>query len=223
MKDVLAFDVYGTLIDTHGVVDLLTELIGDSAQQFSELWRQKQLEYAFRRGLMGDYQNFAVCTKQALDFSCQTMQANISDNDKGQLLAAYQTLPAFEDVDSGLSLLSNHFQLKAFSNGAATSVKSLLTNAYICTHFADIISTDEISTFKPNPEVYHHLLKRVNTNANHCWLVSSNPFDVIGAKNIGMKAAWIARSENAVFDPWGVEPDITAKDLNNLAAKLTLY
>ena len=95
MKDVLAFDVYGTLIDTHGVVTLLQEIIGEDAQAFSEQWRQKQLEYAFRKGLMNEYQNFAVCTKQALEFTSENTKHKISDQDKGQLLAAYQTLPAF--------------------------------------------------------------------------------------------------------------------------------
>jgi len=52
MKTTLAFDVYGTLIDTHGVVAALTEMIGKQAQGFSQSWRDKQLEYSFRRGLM---------------------------------------------------------------------------------------------------------------------------------------------------------------------------
>lgn len=223
MKDVLAFDVYGTLIDTHGVVSLLKEIIGQDAKAFSEQWRQKQLEYTFRKGLMDDYQNFAVCTKQALEFTCEVTKQEISDQDKGQLLAAYQTLPSFEDVKAALPLLANHFQLFAFSNGATSSVRSLLTNAAIINEFTDIVSTDEIKTFKPNPAVYHHLLQRTNAEPTHCWLISSNPFDVIGAKNVGLKAAWIARSEQAAFDPWGIEPDIIAKDLNELAAKLTLY
>ena len=48
----LAFDVYGTLIDTNGVVDLLEKFIGDKAKAFSATWRDKQLEYSFRRGHM---------------------------------------------------------------------------------------------------------------------------------------------------------------------------
>jgi 2-haloacid dehalogenase len=40
----LAFDVYGTLIDTHGVVSRLQEMIGENAREFSRQWREKQLE-----------------------------------------------------------------------------------------------------------------------------------------------------------------------------------
>ena len=53
MKYTIAFDVYGTLINTSGVFQLLQKMIGAQALPFMELWRSKQLEYSFRRGLMG--------------------------------------------------------------------------------------------------------------------------------------------------------------------------
>ena len=63
MKTTLAFDVYGTLIDTRGVLETLEKWLdtGD-ALSVSKLWREKQLEYSFRRGLMRDYVDFSVCT-----------------------------------------------------------------------------------------------------------------------------------------------------------------
>ena len=67
MSVTLAFDVYGTLIDTHGIISILHELIGDKAKDFSKTWRAKQLEYSFRRGLMQNYENFSVCTSQEHD------------------------------------------------------------------------------------------------------------------------------------------------------------
>lgn len=48
----LGFDVYGTLIDAAGIAEVLPPYAGDRAGQFSSFWRAKQLEYAFRRGLM---------------------------------------------------------------------------------------------------------------------------------------------------------------------------
>ncbi|MES9813817.1 MAG: hypothetical protein ABW161_13170 [Candidatus Thiodiazotropha sp.] len=44
MAITLAFDVYGTLIDTHGVVSELNDLVQDKAEAFSHKWREKQLE-----------------------------------------------------------------------------------------------------------------------------------------------------------------------------------
>ena len=90
----------------------------------------------------------------------------------------------------------------AFSNGEKESVDGLLNNANIMKYFDDIISADEIQTFKPDPLIYQHLLSRTNSEAKQAWLISSNPFDVIGAKSFGMNAAWVKRSGAAVYDPW---------------------
>ena len=60
MATVLGFDVYGTLTDTHGVVVALKAHVGDRATTFSQLWRDKHLEYSFRRGLMRQYESVAV-------------------------------------------------------------------------------------------------------------------------------------------------------------------
>ena len=48
MAVILAFDVYGTLISTHGVT-ALREVVGEKADELSRNWREKQLEYSFRR------------------------------------------------------------------------------------------------------------------------------------------------------------------------------
>ena len=63
MTVALAFDIYGTLINPHGVVDELSKYVGEDAQEFSNVWRDKQLEYTWRRALMQRYENFPVCTR----------------------------------------------------------------------------------------------------------------------------------------------------------------
>jgi len=221
MNPVIAFDVYGTLIDTHGVVEQLRRNVGDRAEELSRCWRNKQLEYSFRRGLMHRYENFAVCTRQALDFCCELLDTGVSEAQKQTLLAAYRELPAFADVAPGLAALqSSDCRMYAFSNGSADAVEALLSAAGIRQYFLDVVSVDEISSFKPDPAVYQHFLKRAMANADEAWLVSSNPFDVIGAMSAGMHAAWVRRSPEAVFDPWGFIPTIIVDDLGDLGKKL---
>ena len=70
MSLTLGFDVYGTLIDTHGVKRALREHLGELAEGFSRLWREKQLEYSLRRGLMQNYVDFSRCKVQALEYAC---------------------------------------------------------------------------------------------------------------------------------------------------------
>ena len=105
MNTTLAFDVYGTLIDTNGVVAALQELVNDKAKSFSQTWRDKQLEYSFRRSLMQNYEDFGVCTSQALDYTCAFHKVSLTDAQKTELLGIYRVLPAFSDVKEGLTLL----------------------------------------------------------------------------------------------------------------------
>ena len=217
----LAFDVYGTLINTHGVVSALEELVGDQAKAFSNTWRDKQLEYSFRKGLMQNYETFAVCTSQALDYTCVCYGTSLSAGQKQELMSLYRVLPAFDDVAEALRRLQNSgFRLYAFSNGAADALEVLLNNAGIRELFLGVVSVDDIKSFKPNPAVYSHFLRQSQSTGGSAWLISSNPFDVIGAISAGMKSAWVRRSPEAIFDPWGIEPTITVNNLLELDKKI---
>jgi 2-haloacid dehalogenase len=221
MTTTLAFDVYGTLIDTQGVESKLNELVGNIASEFSKTWRDKQLEYSFRRGLMKNYENFAVCTKHALEYTCMHYKTTLAEEEKNELLNCYRTLPAHNDVKEGLARLkAGSFRLYAFSNGRADAVEELLTSAGIRDFFVGIVSADDLKSFKPNPAVYEHFLISAGGSANNSWLISSNPFDVIGAISAGMKAAWVQRSKEAIFDPWGIKPTITVESLSHLNEKI---
>ena len=216
-KLTLAFDVYGTLIDTHGVVTALSQMVGDQAQAFSQTWRDKQLEYSFRRGLQQDYQHFGICTRDALEYTCMFYRLELSDVQQDELLAIYRVLPAFDDVPDALEQLKQAgIKMYAFSNGSTDAVEGLLQHAGIRDYFDGVVSVDDLKTFKPDPAVYRYFLEQSGVDAKNAWLISSNPFDVIGAVNIGMQAAWVQRSEAAIFDPWGVEPTVTVSGLNEL-------
>jgi 2-haloacid dehalogenase len=53
-KVVIAFDLYGTLLDTSSIADKLAEQFGkDDAQAIASQWRRYQLEYTWRSNSMG--------------------------------------------------------------------------------------------------------------------------------------------------------------------------
>jgi len=222
MTIALAFDIYGTLIDPHGVISELQNHIGDRAAEFSRVWREKQLEYTWRRSLMRRYENFGVCTRQALDYADQLLQTGLDESVKDALMQAYRVLPAYEDVPASLELLKNEgHKLYPFSNGTVDMVNAVLKHASIDHFFEDVISVDSMQTFKPSPEVYDHVISIADVAPGNCWLVSSNGFDVIGAVSAGMKAAWLKRFDGVVFDPWEFEPTTVIRGLNELPSRVS--
>ena len=219
----IAFDVYGTLINTHGIIEELQKSIGGQAQVFSKLWRQKQLEYSFRRGLMREYKNFSVCIKDALEYSLAFFKIKMNADKKNNLLVIYQHLPAFEDAKRGLEKLQKtKHRLYAFSNGTLEAVRSLLIHAGLIDYFLDVISVDKVKSFKPDPKVYEYFLQSTTSLAKKTWLVSSNPFDVLGASNTNFHTAWVQRSSSEVFDCFEAvaKPTIVVSTLEDLATKL---
>lgn len=214
MSTTIGFDVYGTLIDTDGVVDSLRSLVYEDAEQFSHTWRSKQLEYSFRRGLMQNYVDFATCTEQALEYTCSFYKVTLTAVQKKTLLQQYAVLPPFDDVkESIVQLKKAGFRLFAFSNGKADAVEKLLIHAEIRDHFLGVVSVDDVKSFKPSPSTYCHFQRVAQCNGEEAWLVSSNPFDVTGAISAGMKGAWVRRSVEMIFDPWEIKPTLTVENL----------
>jgi 2-haloacid dehalogenase len=218
----IGFDIYGTLVDPLEMNEHLRPIVGEElADRFSELWREKQIEYTFRRALMRRYEDFGVCTRQALVHTANVLGASLSEDEGEKLIEEYQNLKPFPDVIPGIETLkSNGHTLVAFSNGVEATARTLLDRAGVLPHLQGVVSVDDLKTFKPDLEVYHYLTRRLDARPSETWLVSSNPFDVIGAKAAGLMAAWVQRKPDARFDPWGIDPDLVIPDLQTLAGKL---
>jgi len=80
----------------------------------------------------------------------------------------------------------------------STSVNQSPSLSRYASVFADIITIQEIEVFKPDPRVYQHLARKVGKTTSKedlksIWLVSGNPFDIVGARAAGIQAAWIDR------------------------------
>ncbi len=195
----------------------VADLLGGGAIEF----REEQLEYSFRRALMRDYQSFDICPEQALQYAALSFGLKLAPSDKSRLLEQYRTLPPYEDTVAGVQALrrSSH-TLFAFSNGVEATVRHLLESAGVLPLLDGVVSVDDLRTFKPNPTVYDYLTTRSQQTKTRTWVVSANPFDVLGAKAAGLRAAWVKRRDDAVFDPWGVAPDLVIATLGELADTL---
>jgi len=224
MKQTLAFDVYGTLIDTAGAYHTLEKYVGNQARTFMELWRTKQLEYSFRRAAMHRYVDFSICTKQALDYCSLFLKIPLTEEQHLALLEAYTDLPSFEDAGPCLNTLKDHgYAMYAFSNGSTDAVTRLLKKAQILLLFDGVVSVSKTQMFKPNPKVYAHFNATTESEKAASWLISGNSFDVMGAAAYGMQTVFVQRNSNTVYDPWDIPPNITINSLSDLPEALNSY
>lgn len=204
------------MVDPGGIVGALGETFGAQAALAARLWRDKQLEFTFRRALMRRYVDFDRCTAQALSHMSGELGVELTEERTRALLEAYLRLPAYPDAEPALKRLkSAGCRIVALTNGTEKSVRTLLKHAGIDGFFETILSADSIRTFKPDPAVYD-LVRRAGASGEKAWLVSGNPFDVIGAKAHGLKAAWVRRDPRRIFDPWEFVPDVVIGNLEEL-------
>ncbi len=93
--------------------------------------------------------------------------------------------------------------------------------------FQDIITVEAAGVFKPEPAAYELLARRAQRKGREAevWLVSGNPFDVVGARGAGMQAAWVDRdgkgwADQLLGDGEEGRPTVVAQGLGDVVAKV---
>ncbi|WP_420830379.1 haloacid dehalogenase type II [Bacillus piscicola] len=210
----IAFDAYGTLFDVHTVVDKCEEFFPGQGRQFSEIWRQKQLEYSWLRSLMGRYKDFWEITEDALQFTLKELKLEADEDTRTALLHEYLQLKPYPEVPEALERLKDK-NLAILSNGSPQMLHTLVENARLSHVFSNLISVDELKTFKPFMGVYQLSPATLGVPREETLFVSSNSWDAAGAKTFGFQVCWINRF-NKQFDELGAEPDRVITQLDEL-------
>ncbi len=222
MPDIRAFvfDAYGTLFDVHSVVAACREVTPDPGA-LSREWRAKQLEYTWLRALMGRYQDFWEVTQAGLRFALKRLQVNANEAQVDRLMAAYLSLQPFPEVPETFKSLRPRFPLAILSNGSPRMLEAAAQSSGLAPYLQHILSVDVLKTYKPNPAVYDLAPRALGLPKEAIAFVSSNSFDVVGAKAFGFQVVWCNRAE-APLDELGFIPDVTVARLDEISGALHL-
>jgi 2-haloacid dehalogenase len=211
------FDAYGTLFDVHSVVEA-GRALGRDPQALSLLWRQKQLEYTWLRTLMGRYEDFWAVTEAALRFALGRLGIVAGDEAVARLMEAYLSLATFPDVAGALAGLAGT-PLGILSNGSPRMLDAAVRSSGLAGTFRHVLSVDAVRAYKPSPTVYELGPRAFGVPAGDILFVSSNAWDVAGAKAFGYRTCWCNRLA-APMDRLGVSPDFEVRTLYEIPGKL---
>ena len=216
MKSVktFVFDAYGTLFDVHAVVTAAERRFPGRGTDLSNGWRAKQLEYSWLRSLMNRYEDFWSVTQAALVATCNAMKLPLDAGARAELMDAYLRLGLFPEVKPALSALSGT-PLAILSNGSPKMLQQVVKNAGLEGVFSEVISVDEVKTYKPSPVAYQLAVTKMGLEKGAIGFVSSNFFDIAGATAFGFKTIWLNRAGKTP-DELGVAPEVTLKSLTDL-------
>ncbi len=207
------FDAYGTLFDVHSVVEAGRPLTDDPVA-LSVLWRQKQLEYTWLRSLMGRYEDFWSVTEAALRYSVKRLGLRADEAALRRLMDAYLTLACFPDVPKALARLAGRPRA-ILSNGSPRMLAAAVASSGLGAALDHVISVDRVKVYKPAPAVYALGPATLGVPADELMFVSSNAWDVAGAKAAGYRVAWCNRA-GAPEEELGVRADWVVSNLAEL-------
>jgi 2-haloacid dehalogenase len=217
----IVFDLYGTLFDVHSVAARCEAFHPGHGLEVSMLWRQKQLEYTWLRSLMGRFADFERCTADALAFTCGRLGLSLDTQGQRTLCDEYLRLAPFAEAPAALDALNaRSLPLAILSNGSRHSIDAVVRNAGLHGAFAQLLSVDEVQVFKPDARVYALAERKLGLARTSILFVSSNAWDVTGARSFGFETAWIDR-HGGTFDEMGERPHYVFGGLDELVHRLS--
>jgi 2-haloacid dehalogenase len=214
MPQAFVFDAYGTLFDVHAAIARHRDAAGPEADRFSEVWRTKQLEYAWLLSAAGHYVDFWTLTERALDYAFARVPS-VDRALRATLLDAYFKLDAFPDARAALKALkAKGMRTVILSNGNPTMLQGAVDAAGIGDDLDAALSVDTIRIYKPRMEVYALVTDTFKLAPADVAFVSSNRWDVMGATAFGFRCVWVNRAnmpeEYPEFAPVTVVRELSA-------------
>ncbi len=188
----IVFDAYGTLYNVQSVERVIDAAFPGHGEFITQLWRLKQLEYTWLRSMMGQYADFWQITRESLAFSLEALGLQADAALLDSIAEEYNTLDLYPDARTALEALSG-YDLAIFSNGSPSMLDALVRNSGMERLIPTVISVDAKRVFKPDPRSYELVQAALGVPPQDVLFVSSNGFDVSGAKSVGFSVARIER------------------------------
>ena len=191
------FDAYGTLFDVNSASRAARDALGTRWQPLADLWRTKQLQYTWLRGLAGHHADFWQVTADALSFAMESLEIDDADLHR-RLMSLYLSLDVFPDVKPTLErLTSGGLRLAILSNGTPAMLASAVEHSGIGPLLDAVLSVEDVGVFKPHPSVYRLASDRLQLAPDAICFLSSNGWDAYAAKAFGFRVIWCNRFKQA--------------------------
>lgn len=221
----LTFDLFGTVLDLGSSLTPFVERFLDGknastdAAAFWEQWRYRQRIEQYQDSLvMLGHSGYLETARRAFVYALRLNGIEASTEEVNDFMQAWRELSPFPDVLPALERLANRYRLIVLSNGNAWFLDHLVENR-IRYAFDKVISVDLFGAFKPHPSVYRGAAGILGLEPHEIAMVSSNSFDVMGARMCGYRGAFVNR-HSLPYEDTSYLPDVTVSDFGELADAL---
>ena len=226
---VLAFDVFGTVVDWRGGVAAEMAAVAKARHltvdpgAFADAWRSKYLPYLLRirNGEMPWQVLDGVHRASLRELVTEMPLKSLTEADLDRLVHAWHHLPAWRDSVEGMSRLRPGYVLTTLSNGGMAHLVELNRAAHL--PFDCVLSVELVRTYKPDPRVYRLVPELLAVRPEESMMVASHAYDLAAAAEQGMRTAFVRRPQEwgtGKAEPLDISVDIVADDFLDLATQL---
>lgn len=192
---VLAFDIFGTVVDWHGSIALemqqrYPQVDGDA---FALAWRDGYAP-AMARVMSGELPWTLIddLHRQILDTILpQFGLAHLGEPERAQLNHVWHRLAAWPDVVAGLTRLKAKYIVCTLSNGNLNLLTRLSKQAAL--PWDCILSAETFHAYKPDPRTYGGVARVFDVAPAQVMLVATHHDDLAAARACGLRTAYIER------------------------------
>jgi len=209
LPKVLAFDIFGTVVDWHGSIarEVDAMKLGVSGDAFALAWRGGY-QPAMRRVMSGelgwtliDDLHRMILDELLLRFGI----AHLDDAQKKHLNKVWHRLAPWPDSVAGLARLKTRFMICSLSNGNIGLLADMAKHAEL--PWDCILSAEVFRAYKPDPATYLGVARVFDVAPHEVMLVAAHNDDLAGARACGLRTAYIERPlEFGAAQPKDVSP-----------------
>jgi 2-haloacid dehalogenase len=192
---VLAFDVFGTVVDWHGSIarEMAANYPHVDGHAFALAWRAGY-QPAMRRVMAGELPWTLIDDLHRLildsimpDFGL----SHLPEAERARLNRVWHRLDAWPDVVEGLTRLKKRFVICTLSNGNLNLLTRLSKRAAL--PWDCILSAEVFRAYKPDPRTYGGVASTFGVRPNQVMLVAAHQDDLVAARGCGLRSAYIER------------------------------
>ena len=195
LPKVLAFDVFGTVVDWHGSVqrEVAALLPGVDADAFALAWRAGY-QPAMRRVMSGElpWTLLDDLHRMMLDDVLRDLAiTHLSEAQKAHLNKVWHRLDPWPDVVAGLTRLKSKFTICTLSNGNIGLLTNMAKRAGL--PWDCVLSAEVFRAYKPSPKAYLGVAQVFDLEPGQVMLVAAHQDDLAAARSCGLQTAYIER------------------------------
>ena len=192
---VLAFDVFGTVVDWHSSIarEVLAINPAVDADAFALAWRAGYVP-AMRRVMSGELGWTLIDDLHRIildDILVTFGMTSLTEAQRQHLNLAWHRLEAWPDVVAGLTRLKTKFTITTLSNGNIGLLTNMAKRAGL--PWDCVLSAEVFKAYKPDPATYLGVAKVFNIAPEQVMLVAAHQDDLSAARNCGLQTAYIER------------------------------